>query len=80
MPTKKVMKKEKTIEDEAQEVLDAALRNIKVQEAARLLTELSNLEVEYEKRKKELEEKLAGVDSIRINSYGANQTEGSNRW
>lgn len=75
MTAKKVVKKEKTIEDEAQELLDKELHDIKVKEAARILTELSNLEVEYLKRKKKLEENLACVDSIRINSFGKNIDE-----
>lgn len=62
--------KKKTIEDEAQELLDSTLHSIKVREAARILTELSNLKHEYEKQKRFLEEKLAGVDSIRVNSFG----------
>lgn len=63
--------KKKTIEDEAQELLDETIRKIKVQTAARILTELSNLEVEYNDRKKELEERLAGVGKMRLSSFGA---------
>lgn len=78
MPTKKVVKKEKTIEDEAQELLDSTLHDIKVKEAARILVELDNLKRDYEKRKASLEEKLAGVDSIRINSF--DMSESGTRW
>lgn len=87
MPTKKVVKKEKTIQDEAQEVLDATLHNMKVQTAARLLTELSNLERTYQDKKKRLEEQLAEVDKMKIDSYGcgtvnvnANATGGVIGW
>lgn len=62
-------KKKVTVVSEAQELLDKTLHDIKVKETARLLVELNNLEEDYKKKKAELEKKIEGVDTIRINSY-----------